>query len=651
MDHSEPASSLRSAPSPRRSRRAIVLALLSLVLLATAGTVWWRLRVQPAEGTAPGSDDPRLTYPTPFLNVRPEVGYVGDEACAGCHQGRSESFHHHPMGRSLSAASGSRVEAHLDASGRARFEALGLAYAVEYRDSRLFHKESVPGPGDKEVAAVEAETQFAIGSGRRGAGYLIEDDGYVFQSPISWYPQKGAWDLSPGYRQQNDHFDRPIIAACLFCHSNRVEPVADTINRYHLPVFRGEAIGCERCHGPGELHVRRQRHKESDTGEEDDTIVNPRRLEPALRDAVCEQCHLQGQARVLRRGRGVFDYRPGLPLHLFWSVFVFPPEAAHDHRAVGQVEQMHASRCYQDSTGALGCATCHDAHKLPAEADRTSFYTRRCLECHRAGKDCSLPKPERQAKGDNCVACHMPRSSSTDIAHVAVTDHRILRQPDREPPPPAPRPGEALLIPFHRAPATAGEEEQARDLGLGLMEFAAQAPPGPVRGSIGRLALPLLEKATAAAPDDLSAWEALGRSRRFCDRLPDALGAYEAALARAPGRELAVTEAAGVAGQMGKIDLAIDYWQRGIRISPRRPHYHHQLALLLLRREQIAEALEHCETALRLNPASVEARVLEVVCLLKKGQKEQARTAFDRLMALKPVKEEELRRWFATQVP
>ena len=76
----------------------------------------------------------------------------------------------------------------------------------------------------------------------------------------------------------------------------------------------------------------------------DDTIVNPRRLEPALREAVCQQCHLQGRLRIQRRGREPFDFRPGLPLHLFWSVFVQPPEATRDRKAVTHVEQMMASR-------------------------------------------------------------------------------------------------------------------------------------------------------------------------------------------------------------------------------------------------------------------------------------------------------------------
>ena len=67
--------------------------------------------------------------------------------------------------------------------------------------------------------------KYALGSGTRGISYLIEHDGRLFQSPISWYGQKKQWDLSPGYDVNNLHFDRPIEPDCLFCHANRVEPI------------------------------------------------------------------------------------------------------------------------------------------------------------------------------------------------------------------------------------------------------------------------------------------------------------------------------------------------------------------------------------------------------------------------------------------
>ena len=58
------------------------------------------------------------------------------------------------------------------------------------------------------------------------------------------------------------------------------------------------------------------------------TIVNPRHLEPGLRMAVCEQCHLLGDHRVDRLGRDTFDYRPGLPLTDFFAVYGRPRREA-----------------------------------------------------------------------------------------------------------------------------------------------------------------------------------------------------------------------------------------------------------------------------------------------------------------------------------
>ena len=61
--------------------------------------------------------------------------------------------------------------------------------------------------------------------GGRGSAYLIERDGFLFQSPITWYVRERKWDLPPGYEKVNLHFDRPVEHHCLYCHANRVEPV------------------------------------------------------------------------------------------------------------------------------------------------------------------------------------------------------------------------------------------------------------------------------------------------------------------------------------------------------------------------------------------------------------------------------------------
>jgi hypothetical protein len=146
-------------------------------------------------------------------------------------------------------------------------------------------------------------------------------------------------------------------------------------------------------------------------------------------------------------------------LRFFWAIFLKPPVTTEGHKAVGQVEQMVASRCYRASRGALGCTSCHDPHALPPPAERTSYYRGRCLACH-AETACAVAPDARRKKSadDSCAACHMPRTGST-ISHTAVTDHRIPRRREPPGPPPAawPRPGRMPLVPFHRTPAGPGD--------------------------------------------------------------------------------------------------------------------------------------------------------------------------------------------------
>src|SRR5581483_7673756 len=75
----------------------------------------------------------------------------------------------------------------------------------------------------------------------------------------------------------------------------------------------------------------------------------------------------------------------------------------------------------------------------------------RCLTCH-GSKGCSLPAAERKAKADNCAACHMPKAGSANIAHAAVTDHRIPRRPGSAANQPAAGGGSTPLIPFRPGP-------------------------------------------------------------------------------------------------------------------------------------------------------------------------------------------------------
>jgi hypothetical protein len=63
-----------------RGRRNVILVLVFL-FLGAAGFVLWKWRA----GSAINSD-PRLTFVTPYRNVRPDIAYVGDlkDHCLEC---------------------------------------------------------------------------------------------------------------------------------------------------------------------------------------------------------------------------------------------------------------------------------------------------------------------------------------------------------------------------------------------------------------------------------------------------------------------------------------------------------------------------------------------------------------------------------------
>ncbi len=593
--------------------------------------------------------DPRLTADTPFLNVRPEVRYVGDEACAGCHSKHSASYRQHPMGRSLAPIAQVANRQRYEEAVHNPFDADGFQYRIEREGDRVFHRETCKDSQGQVIADQRVEIHHAIGSGTHAYSYLIEREGYVFQSPITWYTQKGIWDLSPGYHGRHTSFERPVRAECLFCHTNRVEPTGDALNHYQQPIFHGHAIGCERCHGPGELHVARRERAELVAGL-DETIVNPAHLSQPLRESICQQCHLQGAVRVVRRGLDVDSFRPGLPLHLFWSVFVRPPEFA-DTLLVSHVEQMHESRCFRDSREPkkLGCISCHDPHSVPASEKKVEFYRDRCLKCHE-DQSCKLPPATRRAtvRDDSCIVCHMPKLDTADITHTAITDHRVVRQPQGKaavPPSRTLRPGEVPLTHFHANLVQSNDPEVARDLGLALVELARER--SAVSGQLAETALGYLDPAVRRGPKDVAAWEARGQALLIRGQPRDALDNFERVLALAPSREVTLADAARCAERLDDRAAAIAYWERMRAVVPSAATPHFEIARLRSLGNEWEQAAAESQEALRINPAHINARLLLVGYYLQRGDKTRARTEFDAVLALHPADPEAMRRWFA----
>ena len=213
------------------------------------------------------------------------------------------------------------------------------------------------------------------------------------------------------------------------CHNGYPDFVANSENKYTL---LKTGIDCERCHGPGSLHVQeRQNNTPVDTSKGPDySIVNPRRLSTELQNNVCQRCHLQG-ITVLNDGKTFFDFHPGMKLSEVMNVFMPEYEGAQDKMIMAShVERMKKSQCFIQS-GKMSCITCHDPHVSVKFTPRIKFITA-CQSCHggAAGQhQCTESAAVRATKNDDCITCHMPHNSSIDIPHVAVTDHYIRKRP------------------------------------------------------------------------------------------------------------------------------------------------------------------------------------------------------------------------------
>ncbi len=619
------------------------LAALALVSGAVGHQIWMKRRIENAQSTivtpAQPSPDARLAYQGPYRNVHPDVKYVGDAACTNCHFAVAATYEHHPMGRSLAPIAELAPRQVYDAKHNNPFLALGARFLVERRGERVIHREVRLDDKGQPIYERDIEAHFAIGSGTRGYSYVSARDGRLFQTPISWFAQQDIWDLSPGFKAKHVT-SRPINGECMFCHANQALFREGSVNRFEPPLFQGYSIGCERCHGPGEKHAHSMDKLD---------IVNPRHLEPALRGAVCQQCHLEGTARLLPRGRNLHDFRPGLPLESCWTVFVGAEDSEEGRRAVNHVEQMHQSACFQKSGGArkLGCISCHDPHLRPEPAQRVAYFRNRCLECHQE-QACTAPAAARREHANDCSACHMPRYGSSDVAHTASTNHRILRRKENA--------GHGSLarklwadLPitlFHDGDPK--DPERTRDLGIGLVALMSKGKIEPLL--YNSRALGLLEAATLRDPDDVEAWQARGHALMLRNQRLPALTAFETVLAKRPDYETILIAAAATAQGLQDHERALKYWRRAVELNPWMPEYRANFAGLLARQGALDEVRRQCDELLKLDPGHVEARMLRINCMLRAGQSTDALAEFAKVEALRPPNLEELKVWFAQQV-
>lgn len=388
-------------------------------------------------------DSSTATVPIdPWLNHGDSAKYVGKEVCQTCHAQIAQTFKHTGMGSSFEQASRTKSAGNFSKPASVHDTFRNLWYTPFWKGDSMIIREYRLDKRDT-IFKRDETVNFIVGSGQHTNSHLCMRSGFLTQMPLTFYAQKGKWDLPPGFESgNNSRFSRKIGLECMSCHNAYPAFVPGSENKYaSLP----KGIDCERCHGPGSLHVnRKQKGEWIDTAMAVDySIVNPAKLSIDRQFDVCQRCHLQGNT-VLKEGKSFFDFKPGMALSDYMTVFL-PRYSDSDHSFImaSHADRLKQSACFIQSNrsssqekslrpyrNGLTCVTCHNPH-VSVKETRTTTFNDACKRCHQKN-ECILPLAQRQIKENNCVTCHMPKSGSSDIPHVTVHDHWIRKPLEKE---------------------------------------------------------------------------------------------------------------------------------------------------------------------------------------------------------------------------
>ncbi|MFT6816065.1 MAG: putative CXXCH cytochrome family protein [Sphingobacteriales bacterium] len=402
-----------------------------------------------------GNQDSSAVY---YQNHHDTVDYVGMETCIKCHSDVHNTFIETGMGQSMDVASRDKSSAEFT-NHPAVYDSFSNFYYKPFWDKELLKIKEYRLNGRDTIHSRIEQVDYIIGSGQHTNSHLMEVNGYLYQMPITFYTQNKLWDLPPGFENgKNTRFSRTIKSQCLTCHNSFPTPIVGSENKYaSIP----KGIDCERCHGPGELHVANKMQGISvDTSKLIDfSIVNPKKLPYKLQTDICQRCHLQGNT-VLTEGKTFYDFRPGMNLEDFMTVFIPRYKNNDDFIMASHADRIKASKCFivseeqsiqvqrrkyenatfeSETVSSLTCISCHNPHKSVKVTASTQFNNA-CISCHEDPAlkrknsllvSCTESEEKRMLVSNNCVSCHMPKSSALDIPHVSITDHKI-QIPGRE---------------------------------------------------------------------------------------------------------------------------------------------------------------------------------------------------------------------------
>ena len=600
--------------------------------------------------------------------------YVASRLCAECHATIYNAYQRTAMARSFYRPAPANTVEDYRANNGYYHSASDTHFTMLERGGKYYQRRYQIGFQGQPTNVDEKEIDFVIGSGNHVRTYLHRTSaGALLELPLAWYAEKGGyWAMNPGYdKPDQPNSRRKINYECMFCHNAYPDIPAGHDQLRSEPLFTGvlpEGIDCQRCHGPGRLHIQIAQGKGAARGDIAKAIVNPARLTPERQMEVCMQCHLETDSMpfphaILKYDRGPFSYQPGQPLGNFMLFFDHASAPREDRfQIVSSVYRLGMSACFRKSNGALHCTTCHDPHGLSQGREAAA-----CLRCHATAIQQAVAAGRHTAL-TNCIECHMPKRRTSDVVHAVMTDHFIQRR----------RPAGDLLAELHEpnGPGTVfhGEvlpyypkpfdrttenelylalaqvrENNNSEAGIPRLaaaiakyrpaqpEFYVELADAWLTHGNSQKAIPLYQEAVRRKPDSLAGLLGLARALEKAGQRTLAAEALRRATQAIPDDAVSWRELGQIYVKQGKPSDAAAALGKSLQLDAESPEAHYALGLAWSQPGgDPARAEASFREAFRLAPDYPEAHMNLAILLFQSQRVDEAEYHFQRALLYRP---------------
>jgi hypothetical protein len=315
-------------------------------------------------------------------------------ACASCHRAQSETQPHTPMGRATMLLDANPT---LKTHPRMTVKRGIYTYTVET------HGEKATYTVTDGTRTVSYPIHWSFGAGVQA--WLLEHDGKISESLVSYYPETDSLNLTigdEGLTPKNleeaaaRDLTEKVQKDCFGCHSTN-----SVVNGKLTPQSAEPGVACEHCHQGASSHM-----VAAFQGNYDSAPPNLSHLSSEDISSFCGQCHRSWETVIRNGWKGPANVR-------------FAPY------------RLSSSRCFDGADSRISCLACHDPHQNVVRQDST--YDSKCLACHNPSARTASGTARLGAKAcpvaqSECVSCHMPKSKLPD-ENVTFTDHwiRVVR--------------------------------------------------------------------------------------------------------------------------------------------------------------------------------------------------------------------------------